>query len=158
MFLTPFDFIIKHRPRKTNPADGLSRIPNSKQAIVGEELTTPIQDRIVGDQTPDLGGTGGIEALTIQSIVGTKNLDADYKHDSEEHDSRTSYKLGQKTAQRDLRSSAYTGPIARRIGTETDKWSKWRELYDELEIPFDVTDTTTTAIQSISTDTIDTLK
>jgi hypothetical protein len=65
MFLTPFDFIIKHRPGKTNPADGLSRIPNSEQAIVGEELTIPIQNRIVDDQPPDLREAEEETALTI---------------------------------------------------------------------------------------------
>lgn len=46
----PFDFIIKYRPGKTNPTDRLSRIPNSKQAALGIELITLIQNRIVGKE------------------------------------------------------------------------------------------------------------
>ena len=158
MFLTPFDFIIKHRPGKTNPADGLSRIPNSEQAIVGEELTIPIQNRIVDDQPPDLREAEEETALTIQRILEAKDLDADHEYDSDEHNSEFQFGLGQETAQRDPGSSATTETVVNRASTETDDWSEWRELCDELNIPFDVTDTTTVAIQSISTDTIDILE
>jgi hypothetical protein len=50
MFLTPFEFVIKHRSGKTNPADGLSRKPNASQVAPASELTTPFQERFASDQ------------------------------------------------------------------------------------------------------------
>ena len=38
MFLTPFNFIIKYRPRKINLVDSLSRIPNSEKVSIGAKL------------------------------------------------------------------------------------------------------------------------
>ncbi|KAL2695022.1 hypothetical protein AAEP93_005845, partial [Penicillium crustosum] len=151
MFLTPFDFVIKHRPGKTNPADGLSRIPNSEQAASGVELITQIQDRIVGETLPTQNRVEDVKTLNIQEIIGTKDLDADLEHDPGGHDSKFQFGLSSFAIQESPGSSAPTGTNARRIST--DDWSKWKELCDDLEIPFDVEDTTTVAIQSISTDT-----
>ncbi|OQE16552.1 hypothetical protein PENFLA_c027G03970 [Penicillium flavigenum] len=157
MFLTPFDFIIKHRLGKTNPADGLSRIPNSERAIVGEELTTPIHERIVGDQPPDLKEAEEGTALNIQRILEAKDLDADHEYDSDEHNSEFQPGFGQRTPQGNPGSSAPIETIVKRARTDADNWSEWRELCDELDIPFDFTDTESAVIQSISTDTIDIL-
>ncbi|CAP79987.1 Pc12g03600 [Penicillium rubens Wisconsin 54-1255] len=77
IFLTPFNFIIKYRPRKTNPIDGLSRIPNSEYVIIGEELTIPIYNRIVDDYPPDLREAEEETALTIYRILEAKDLDGD---------------------------------------------------------------------------------
>jgi transposase InsO family protein len=62
MFLTPFEFVIKHRSGKTNPADGLSRKPNASQVAPAAELTTPIQKRFASDQ-----------GVNIQHVAARKN-------------------------------------------------------------------------------------
>ena len=66
MFLTPFEFVIKHRSGKTNPADGLSRKPNASQVAPAAELTTPIQERFASDQ-----------GVIIQQVVAKKNDDVE---------------------------------------------------------------------------------
>lgn len=118
MFLTPFDFVIKHRPRKTNPADGLSRIPNSKQAASGVELITQIQDRIVGETLPTQNRVEDIKTLNIQEIIGTKDLDADLEHNPGGHDSKFQFGLSSFAIQESPGSSTPTGTNTRRISTD----------------------------------------
>ena len=51
MFLSPFDFVIRHRAGKTNPADGPSRRTNSGLGdALGAELLTPLRERIVTEE------------------------------------------------------------------------------------------------------------
>lgn len=62
LYLTPFNFIIKHRAGKTNPADGPSRIyegPNDQTPK--DELLAPIQQRIVN-----------ISCLTVSDLYACK--------------------------------------------------------------------------------------
>ena len=46
----------------------------------------------------------------------------------------------------------------KRISIESDNWSKWRKLCNDLDIPFSIEDITGVVIQSISTDTEDILQ
>ena len=46
---------------------------------------------------------------------------------------------------------------AKCISIESDDWSEWRKLYNDLDIPFSIEDTMGVVIQSISTDTEDIL-
>ena len=55
LFLTPYDFVIKHRAGKTNPADAPSRRPDyERQALQRDpaadvqKLLPALQDRLVG--------------------------------------------------------------------------------------------------------------
>jgi transposase InsO family protein len=72
MFLTPFEFVIKHRSGKTNPADGLSRKPNASQVAPAAELTTPIQERFASDQGAILQHVAAQENDEVES--GTPEL------------------------------------------------------------------------------------
>lgn len=52
MYLTPFDFVIKHRSGKSNPADGLSRQWDLDLGDArGKDLLLPIRDRLVPTST-----------------------------------------------------------------------------------------------------------
>src|SRR5437773_1286496 len=47
MFLAPFDFVIRHRAGKTNPADAPSRRPDyQSEDTLGTELLNPLQQRL----------------------------------------------------------------------------------------------------------------
>ena len=62
LYLTLFNFIIKHRAGKTNPADGLSRIyegPNDQTPK--DELLAPIQQQIVN-----------VSSLTVSDLYACK--------------------------------------------------------------------------------------
>ena len=71
MFLTPFDFIIKHRLGKINLADGLLRIPNSEKVSTGAELLSTIQDRIVDEERRTINS---VEAAAIDEEHRTVDL------------------------------------------------------------------------------------
>jgi transposase InsO family protein len=74
MYLTPFDFVIKHRPGKTNPADGLSRQTNP---ILGDarggEMLLPIRNRMVSDSVRVQSFAG--LCATVQGLVEAKQFD-----------------------------------------------------------------------------------
>lgn len=54
MFLSPFDFVIRHRAGKTNPADGPSRRTSSGLGDApGAELLAPLRERIVTSEGVD---------------------------------------------------------------------------------------------------------
>ena len=64
MDLTPYDFVILHRPGKSNPADAPSRLHQGNfDYVPKEDLLAPIQQRIVG------------ETLTIQDFIQGTELD-----------------------------------------------------------------------------------
>ena len=71
MYLMPFEFVIKHRSGKTNPADGLSRIPNSEEVDPGLKLMDTIQERFSTESLEDLVQ---IEEATVLNL---DHLDAD---------------------------------------------------------------------------------
>jgi hypothetical protein len=63
MFLIPFDFIIKHHPGKSNPADGPSRQWKSSEKIVfNTKLMQPIQQQIVS-----------VQSLKIRDLLSEKS-------------------------------------------------------------------------------------
>jgi transposase InsO family protein len=72
MFLTPFEFTIRHRSGKTNPADGLSRKPNASRDVPVAELTTPIQERFTGDSEVSTQRTAVKKMNTGQDVPATE--------------------------------------------------------------------------------------
>lgn len=65
--LTPFDFVIKHRAGKTNPADGPSRrwLPEAHEV----DLISPLRQRMAGDsQTPD-HRSARVQSLTVEDLT-----------------------------------------------------------------------------------------
>jgi transposase InsO family protein len=112
MYLTPFDFLIKHRPGKTNPADGPSRKTGSSQEDApGAELLEPFRQRIAT-----------VEALFLNDFYSGK-----FQFEPDE----TSLQ-----GDPELSTDPIQSPQDR--GTETDDWSVWWELNRDSSIPHSV--------------------
>jgi transposase InsO family protein len=73
LYLTPFDFVIKHRSGRTNPADGLSRTPGVEKPPPVDEVLGPIRTRLEGDRT----------TISVQELIA---IDKDFKEESGEAD------------------------------------------------------------------------
>ena len=78
MYLTPFEFVIKHRPGKSNPADGLSRQINPLLGDArGDDLLMPIRDRMV----PVSAYTQSVTqtCVTVQNLAAGKTFDVTWE-------------------------------------------------------------------------------
>lgn len=93
--LTPFDFTIKHRPGKVNPADGPSRrwLPEDDEV----DLTLPLRQRLAtGTQSPDQRSArvqllaAGIQSLTVTDLTSSIHT-FDPEVDEEESVGRTDW-------------------------------------------------------------------
>jgi transposase InsO family protein len=67
--LTPFDFVIKHRPGKANPADGPSRrwLPEDDEA----DLTLPLRQRLASDSQTSDQRSAEIQSLTVDDLTAS---------------------------------------------------------------------------------------
>ena len=120
MYLTPFNFVIKHRSGKTNPVDGLSRRPNSERVAPDIELMTPIRNRIVG-----------IEPHVLEQMADSSTDD-----ETDNACNKSQFGLGESPQQGDPGSSAPQGVCIQSICTKQADWAEWETLCQELDIPF----------------------
>src|SRR5204862_3821500 len=69
MFLAPFDFVIRHRDGKSNPADAPSRRPDyQSEDAPGTELLNPLQQRLA--PTPSVLASAHINHVSVAAMVG----------------------------------------------------------------------------------------
>ena len=79
LYLTPFDFIIKHKPGKSNPADGPSRCWPTRSPPEFGDIAGPIRERIAAVESLQIRDLWAQKAQdsypSYQSKTGTKPLD-----------------------------------------------------------------------------------
>ena len=73
VYLTPFDFVIKHRSGKSNPADGLSRQWDLDLGDArGKDLLLPIRDRLIPPTTA--AAVRCMQCTAIPSLARSKDF------------------------------------------------------------------------------------
>jgi hypothetical protein len=108
MYLTPFNFLIRHRSGKNNPADGPSRKTGSSQEDApGIELLVPFRQRFAT-----------VSALSVKDLCVQKS-----QFEPDETSSRESPELSTRIASNPEGS-----------GTESDDWSAWWELHRDRSV------------------------
>lgn len=75
LFLTPFDFVIKHRPGKMNPADGLSRKGYSKEIgdALDPDVLSPLQQRLASELGPPGQRSTMVQSLCVSDLISLKS-------------------------------------------------------------------------------------
>ncbi|RJE17540.1 to reverse transcriptase, partial [Aspergillus sclerotialis] len=103
LYLTPFEFIIKHRPGKLNPADGPSRKWATRDQVDSDGISAPIRERIAA-----------VKSLQIRDLWAKKTHDNSY------------YCFQSRTGTRppDTRMAL----SSRRAGIKSADWAVWDEL------------------------------
>lgn len=111
MFLIPFDFIIKHRTGKSNPADGPSRKSGKiLERTPDTELTLPFTQRFAS-----------VESLQVKDLLQKK----------------TQFEPGETPSQKssELNTRIAMSPGDHRVGIETADWAVWEELNRDRFVP-----------------------
>jgi transposase InsO family protein len=160
LYLTPFDFIIKHRSGKSNPADGPSRKWNqSHRQVPSEDVSAPIRERIAG-----------VQALHVKDLLvhksefelGERPLQKHHselsvlelgerplqKHHSElcvsergerplqkHHSELIQSKRGERPLQRDSELDTRIALSLEETGIEAADWAVWEDLSSDQAVP-----------------------
>lgn len=107
MFLTPFDFVIKHRAGKTNPADGPSRRSDfGSESAPRRELVTPLEQRLAS-----------VQSLRVRNLVARKSQ----------------FECGETPSQErpELDTRIALSSSEELAGAESEDWAVWEELNRE---------------------------
>jgi hypothetical protein len=79
VYLTPYDFIIKHRPGLLNPADGPSRRPDYKAQAEPSLVQKDILASKLVESDPDLSETARLSSTLYNTVITQKELSVTQK-------------------------------------------------------------------------------
>jgi hypothetical protein len=79
VYLTPYDFIIKHRPGLLNPADGPSRRPDYKAQVEPSLVQKDILASKLVESNPDLSETARLSSALYNTAIAQEELSVTQK-------------------------------------------------------------------------------